>query len=160
MSNATEKKGWALKLFWARKDGFYGHGQKLTILFAIEPGDSTLPAKFYGSVEHPRQWIRYLGNICTSNNMFRDFCENVCSDIQVNGIAITDDNRVFIWDNLATHHCAYVHMTVTARAGPCRFYIVSRPPYHPKFGPKLVTYSYNKGVSPGSDPTLCKPRHY
>jgi hypothetical protein len=67
--------------------------------------------------------------------MFRDFCEYVCSDIQVNCIAVTDDNHVFIWDNLATHHCAYVHMTVTARAGPCHFYIVPRPPYHPKFGP-------------------------
>jgi len=54
--------------------------------------------------------------------MFRDFCEyDVFSDIEVNGIAVTDDNRVFIWDNLAAHHCAYVHTTVTARAGPCRF---------------------------------------
>ena len=54
----------------------------------------------------------------------------MCSDTEVNGIADTDDNRVFIWDNLAAHHCAYVHATVTARAGPRRL-----PPYHPKFGP-------------------------
>jgi hypothetical protein len=53
----------------------------------------------------------------------------------LNGIPGTDDQRTFIWDNLAAHHSAYVHATVTARAGPRRFYIVPRPPYHPKFGP-------------------------
>ena len=135
IERCNRKKGWALKLFRVRKDGHYGHGQKLTVLFAIEPGDPALPANVYGSVEHPRRWIRCVRNIGTSNNTFRDFCEYVCSDIEVNGIAVTDDNRVFIWDNLAAHHCPYVHTTVTARAGPRRFYIVPRPPYHPKFGP-------------------------
>ncbi len=33
------------------------------------------------------------------------------------------------------HHCAYVHATVTARAGPRHFYIIPRPLYHPKFSP-------------------------
>ena len=32
------------------------------------------------------------------------------------------------------HHSAYVHETVTNRAGPCRFSIFPRPQYHPKFG--------------------------
>jgi len=36
---------------------------------------------------------------------------------------------------LDAHHCAYVHATVTARAGPRHFYIIPRPLYHPKFGP-------------------------
>ena len=102
--------------------------------YAIEPGDPALPANVYGSVEHPQRWIS-VWNIGTSNNTFRIVCEYVCSDIEVNGIADTDDNRVFIWDNLAAHHCAYVHATVTARAGPCRFYIIPRLPYHPKFSP-------------------------
>ena len=76
-----------------------------------------------------------MRNIGTSNKKFRDFCEYVCNDIEVNGIAVTDDNHIFIWDNLAAHHCAYVQATVTTRADPHRFYIIPRLPYHPKFGP-------------------------
>jgi hypothetical protein len=67
--------------------------------------------------------------------MFQDFCEHVCSDIEVNRIAVSDDNRIFIWDNLATHHFVYICTTITTRAGPHRFYIIPRPPYHTKFGP-------------------------
>ena len=47
----------------------------------------------------------------------------------------TDDHRIFIWDNLAAHHSAYVHQTVTGREGPRRFSIIARPQYHPKYGP-------------------------
>jgi len=38
-------------------------------------------------------------------------------------------------DNLAAHHSVYVHNMVTNRVGPSNFSIVSRPPYHPKYGP-------------------------
>jgi len=58
-----------------------------------------------------------------------------CADIEANGIAETDDHRVFLWDNLSAHHSAYMHETVTNCAGPRRFSIVPRPQYHPKFGP-------------------------
>jgi hypothetical protein len=114
IERCKRKKGWALKLFRVRKDGHYGHGQKLTVLFAIEPGDPALPANVYGSVEHPRRWIRYVRNIGTSNNTFQYFCEYVCSDIEVNSIADTDDNRVFIWDNLAVHHSSHVRVLVVS----------------------------------------------
>ena len=53
----------------------------------------------------------------------------------MNGIAGTYNEYIFIWDNLAAHHSAYVHAMVTVWAGPCCFYIIPRPPYHPKFGP-------------------------
>ena len=135
IERCNRKKGWALKVFRVRKDGHYGHGQKITVLFAIEPGDPTLPPHVYDSIQWPWQWIKCVRNIGTSTNTFRDFCEYVCSDIELNGIPGTDDQRIFIWDNLAAHHSAYVHATVTARAGLRRFYIVPRPPYHPKFGP-------------------------
>ncbi len=135
IERCNRKKGWALKVFWVRKDGHYGHGQKITILFAIEPGDLNLPPNLYGSVEWPRRWICCVRNIGTYANTFQDFCEYVCNDIKVNGIAGTDNACIFIWDNLAAHHSAYVHATVMVRAGPRRFYIVLRPPYHPKFGP-------------------------
>jgi transposase len=59
----------------------------------------------------------------------------VCTDIETNNVPGTDAHRVFIWDNLAAHHSAYVHTTVTNRFGPSQFSIVARPPYHPKYGP-------------------------
>ncbi len=33
-------------------DGHYGHGKKITVLFAIEPGDPGLAPQVYGSVEN------------------------------------------------------------------------------------------------------------
>jgi hypothetical protein len=127
--------GWALKVFRVRKDGHYKVGRKITILFAIEPGDPALLPHVRGSVANPRRWICCIRSKGTSTNVFRDFCETVCADIEANGIAETNNHRVFLWDNFSAHHSAYVHETVTNRAGPRRFSIVPRPQYHPKFGP-------------------------
>ena len=102
IERCNRKKGWALKVFRVRKDGHYGHGQKITVLFAIEPGDPTLPPHVYDSIQWPQRWIKCVRNIGTSTNTFRDFCEYICNDIEVNGIPGTDDQRIFIWDNLST----------------------------------------------------------
>jgi hypothetical protein len=45
--------GWALKVFRVRKDGHYKVGRKITILFAIEPGDPALLPHVRGSVANP-----------------------------------------------------------------------------------------------------------
>jgi hypothetical protein len=45
--------GWAVTVHRVRKDGHYHHGMKMTIIFAIEPGDPALPAHVPGSVERP-----------------------------------------------------------------------------------------------------------
>jgi hypothetical protein len=45
--------GWAVMGHRIRKDGHYHHGIKMTIIFAIEPGDPALPAHVCGSVERP-----------------------------------------------------------------------------------------------------------
>ena len=127
--------GWALKVFRVRKDGHYHHGSKITVLFAIEPGDPALPPETRGSVERPRRWIRCIQGVGTTTNVFRDFCDHICTEIERFGVDGTDDHRIFIWDNLAAHHSAYVHQTVTGRDGPRRFSIVARPQYHPKYGP-------------------------
>ena len=124
-----------MKVLRVRKDGHYHHGIKMTVIFAIEPGDPALPAHVRGSVERPRRWIRCLRAVGTTTNIFRDFCDYVCTDIETNNIPGTDFHRVFIWDNLSAHHSAYVHNTVTGRDGPSNFSIVPRPPYHPKYGP-------------------------
>jgi hypothetical protein len=71
----------------------------------------------------------------TTTNIFRDFCDHICTEIELFGVPVTDDHCIFIWDNLSAHHAAYVHQKVTGRAGPHQFSIVARPQYHPKFGP-------------------------
>jgi hypothetical protein len=87
--------GWALKVFRVRKDGHYKVGRKITFLFAIEPGDLALLPHVRGSVANPRRWIRCIRSKGTSTNVFRDFCETVCADIEANGIAETDNHRFF-----------------------------------------------------------------
>jgi hypothetical protein len=76
-----------------------------------------------------------LHAVGTTTNIFRHFCDYVCMDIETNNIPGTNFHRVFIWDNLAAHHSAYVHNTVTNRVGPSIFSIVPQPQYHPKYGP-------------------------
>ncbi len=45
--------GWAVTVHCVHKDGHYQHGIKMTVIFAIEPGDPALPAHVRGSVECP-----------------------------------------------------------------------------------------------------------
>jgi hypothetical protein len=126
--------GWALKVHRVRKDGHYHHGAKITCLLAIEPGDPRVQAG-RGSLNNPRRWVKCIRQIGTSAIVFRDFCDHVCRDIESNPLPVTDDDRIFMWDNLISHHSAYVHQTVTGRPGPPRFSIIARPQYHPKIAP-------------------------
>jgi hypothetical protein len=135
MEKCNRTGGWALRVFRVQNKGHYHFGAKITVIFAIEPGDPRLPPHVLGSVQRPRRWIRCVHGCGTTTNIFRDFCDHVCTEIEQYGVQGTDDHRIFIWDNLAAHHSAYVHQTVTGRDGPCRFSIVARPQYHPKFGP-------------------------
>ena len=135
LEKCNRSGGWALKCFRVRKEGHYKVGNKLTCLLAIEPGDHRLPPHQLGSVENPRRWVRCIQNGGTTVLVFRDFVDHICGSIEANPIPGTDDHRVFLWDNLISHHATYVNQTVTGRTGPCRFSIVPRPPYQPKYGP-------------------------
>jgi hypothetical protein len=126
--------GLAPRVFRVRKDGYYYFGAKITVLFAIEPGDPRLPPHLRGSVQRPRRWIRCIQGCGTTINIFRDFCDHICTEIEQYGVEGTDDHRIFIWDKLAAHHSAYVHQTVTGREVPRRFSIIARRQYHPKYG--------------------------
>jgi hypothetical protein len=107
------------------------------VLFAIEPRDPVLALHVFRSFERPWQWIRYIWSKRMTLNVFHDFCELVCSDLERNGMNGngTDDHCIFIWDNLRAHHGAYMHEMVTNHASLLRFSIVPRLQYHPKFGP-------------------------
>ncbi len=134
--------GWAVKVLRVRKDGHYHHGIKMTVIFAMEPGDPALPLNVRGSFDPPRRWIRCLRAVGMTTNIFQDFCDYVYWDIETNNIPGADAHRIFIWDNLAVHHSAFVHSTVTNRDGTSLFSIVVRPPYHPKYG--LIEYKICK----------------
>ena len=149
LEKCNRTNGWALKCTRVRKDGYYKEGNKLTALIAIKPGDPRLQAHVRGSVQNPRRWSRCIQNRGTSNIVFADFCELMCSDIDVNPVvgSDTDDHRIFLWDNLSSHHSAYVNQTVTGRTGQNQFTIVPHPPYQPKFGPiEYIIYNLTHNV--------------
>jgi hypothetical protein len=118
-----------------RKDGHYHHDTKMTVIFAIEPGNPDLLPHAQGSIERPQCWIKCLRAVGTTTNIFCDYCDYICQDIEMKNITGTDSHQIFIWDNLAAHHSQYVHNTVTARVGPSHFTIFLWPPSHPKYGP-------------------------
>jgi hypothetical protein len=107
-----------LKVLRVQKDGHYHHGVKMTVIVAIEPGSPALPSNVCGSLECPQRWIKCLRAIGTTINIFRDFCNYVCRDIEMNNVPGTDAHWIFIWDKLAMHHSAYVHGAVMNRDGP------------------------------------------
>ena len=88
-----------------------------------------------GSIQSPWRLVRCVQNRGTTTNVFRDFTDYICSDIEMNRVIPTDTHRIFRWDNLSAHHSTYVNQIVTGRAGLEQFLIVPRPPYHPMYGP-------------------------
>ena len=135
LEKCNRSYGWAPKIFRVRKEGHYTRGLKLTVLIVFEPGDPVLHPDTPGSIQRPRRWVRALRGTGTTINVFRDFVNSIRHDIEQNGHDGTDDHRIFLWDNLNSHHAGYVHQTVVGREGPRQFNIIARPPYHPQFGP-------------------------
>jgi hypothetical protein len=54
IERCNQKGGWTLKVFWVKNNGhyYYSHGQKINLLFPRPPPHG------YGSIEHPRRWIK------------------------------------------------------------------------------------------------------
>jgi hypothetical protein len=73
LKRCNRTSSWALKVFCVQKNGHYGNGKKITVLFAIEPGDPALAPHVYESVKRPRQWIWCLWSKGTRMNVFMDF---------------------------------------------------------------------------------------
>ena len=139
LERTNPKFGYSIKLYRVRKPGHYTRNHKLTVLYAIEAGDLDIPNGEVGSVLRPRRWINVLQNGGTTGIVFADFIDHICSDIEQNGRHLdgypNDLNRIFMWDNLVSHHVPIVSQTVEARQGPCNFSSINRPPYRPKWGP-------------------------
>ena len=132
----NKRKGWAPSFRRVRAIGNCTKGEKLTVMMAIEPGDPNVPDHLAGSIEHPRRWIRIRRVAGTTGDDFAAFVDHICSDIEgINHIPGTDDDRVFLWDNLSSHYSPIVYQTVEARDGPTTFNILPRPACQPKCGP-------------------------
>ena len=135
IERTNTKVGWAVTAYQVRKPGLYGRGSKLTVLFAVEPGDPNLPDNFDGSVQRPHRWIRVIRDAGTTVAHFACFVDYILSDIEQNGNNETDDFQVLLWDNLNLHLSAFLSEMVESCPGPRRFFSVARPPYQPKYGP-------------------------
>jgi hypothetical protein len=129
-------KGRAMMHIRVRKPGHYTHGLKVNVLMCIEPGDPMLPANVDGSVQQPRRWVKTSVGIGTTAEVFADFVNEICEDLENNPAPGNVNNwRCFLWDNLAAHLSPLLVQTVEARPSPNHFFIVPRPPYQPKYGP-------------------------
>ena len=110
-------------------------GGRINLLLAVEPGDPNIPANQIGSIEHPRTWYKVVdGNV--DQFVYAEFIDEICSDIEQNPLP-SDNERYFLWDNLALHGTAYVNYTLEMRPtrNIFRFVAIPRPPYQPKFAP-------------------------
>ena len=110
-------------------------GGRINLLLAVEPGDPNIPANQIGSIEHPRTWYKIVdGNV--DQFLYAEFIDQICSDIEQNPLP-SDNERYFLWDNLALHGTAYVNYTLEMRPtrNIFRFVAIPRPPYQPKFAP-------------------------
>ena len=137
-NKCNRKRGCAASFYWMRKPGHYVRTAKLTVLLGIEPGDPHVPPHIDGSVEKPQRWVRVLQNHGTTVEVFHDFINTICREIEVDelhGQYDTDDQRVFLWDNLTLHMSHLVAQIVEGRQGPTVFSFVPWPLYQPKYGP-------------------------
>jgi len=154
IQQTTSNSGHCHTSFRIRKSGHYCRDTKITCLFAIEPGDPTIPAHLDGSIEKPRKWLQTFQRGGTDEFMFAAFCEHICGSFETHPApGDLDNERVFLWDNLSAHKTALVYQTVEGRGGPNRFRIVCRPPYQPKIAPieyKIcdIAYELQRRIGP------------
>jgi hypothetical protein len=135
MEKLAAKHGHSHTSIRIRKPGHYCKSTKLTVLYAIEPGDPRVPPNVDGSIENPRRWIKVTRVGGTNAVTFAEFADLVCTRIETHRIPGTDDHRVYLWDNLGAHQAPIVAQTVEARNAGTRFTIVPRIPYQPKYAP-------------------------
>ncbi len=68
------RRGGAVKVLHVQKEGHYHNGAKITLIFAVEPGDPRLAPHVQGSVGLPQHWI---GCVRYARNTTKIFCDSV-----------------------------------------------------------------------------------
>jgi len=137
LETTNPKYGHAHKSIRIRKPGHYTKSTKITVIMGIEAGDPSLPPAVDGSIENPRRWFWIRQENGTNAVDFATFCDRICIEIETHPAqgSDVDDCRIFLWDNLLSHHAPIVVQTVQGRPSPNIFMIVPRPPFQPKYGP-------------------------
>ena len=110
-------------------------GGTISLLMAVEPGNPNLPPNQLGSIEFPRVWYKIVtGSV--DQFVYANFIDHICTDIEQHPLP-HDNERYFLWDNLALHGTAYVNYKLEMRPSRHEFQFVAipRPPYQPKFAP-------------------------
>jgi transposase len=136
LKDIESRYGWSKTAVRVRTVGHYARCMsKVNLILAIEPGNPALPAHERGSIQNPRKWFT-LTEDNVDQFIFADFIEHLCSDIEAHP-TISDDERIFMWDNLSVHKTALVSNTLQNRESRDRhlFYPLARPPYQPKWAP-------------------------
>ena len=136
LKKIEKKYGRAFTSCRVRDTGNYRRGGRgINLLMAVEPGDPNLPPNQLGSTTHPRVWYKVTeGNV--DQFLYADFINEICTDIEENPLP-SDNERIFLWDNLALHGTAYVSYMLEMRPTRHlhRFIAIPRPPYQPKYAP-------------------------
>jgi transposase len=126
--------GWAPKPVRVREIHHYSrHTEKLNLILAIEPGNPRIAPHERGSIQNPRKWWQ-ITDRSVDQFVFADFINDICNDIERNPTE-SDDERVFLWDNLSAHLTPVVTNTLEHRPSRHNFYSIARPAYQPKWAP-------------------------
>ena len=107
----------------------------MNLIIGIEPGNPLIPDDEAGSIKNPRRWFRVTKENC-DQHLFANFMDQICTDLETDSKR-GDEERYFLYDNLAAHLTPLVHATIHARALHLQYNFtgIARPPYQPKFGP-------------------------
>ena len=136
LKKIERKYGRAYRACRVRDIANYRRGARsLNLLMAVEPGDPNVPLNQVGSIMFPRVWYKIV-DTNVDQFVYADFINEICTDIETNPLP-SDNERFFLWDNLALHGTAYVTYTLEMRPlrHQFRFVAIPRPPYQPKFAP-------------------------
>ena len=110
-------------------------GGIVNLLMAVEPGNPLIPPNQLGSITHPCVWYRIVDGT-VDQFVYASFIDEICRDIEAHPLP-HDNERYFLWDNLALHGTAYVNFTLEMRPtrNQFQFIAIPWPPYQPKFAP-------------------------
>ena len=112
VEKCTRSYGKAYSGVAVREVGKYGHGEKWSLILAIDCQD--------------RRWVRFAKVAGTTTEIFDAFVKTILNDLPPPLVPVNPGpQRTFIWDNLGAHVSDQVFNTVTLAGHR----VLNRPPY-------------------------------
>ena len=125
LETCNRRRGKAVSFRRVREAGPYGHGEKWTLILAIDCAG--------------HRWAQFARMPGTTVEIYDAFIRSIISSPLL-GVPVGSPGfvqRTFMHDNLSAHHATVVHNTITAAGHR----VLSRPPYRPHDGP--IEYQFN-----------------